>query len=488
MTHHRTHAARRAGLAGLAAASALAGLALLAGCRVGPTFTVPKTAVPQTWAGPTAPGAGTEATALAQWWTALNDPTLTSLVEEALRSDLGLRLAASRLRQARAAHRLAAAASGPTLDTSASVRRSRAAADSRDTRQPPGNAYQAGFDAAWELDLFGGVARSREAALADVQSAEESLRDVQVSLVAEVARTYVELRTQQQRLAIAQVNLKAQQHTVGLTRTRREGGFVTDLDVASAEAQVATTAAAIPTLEASIRQTVYALSVLLDREPGALLDRLPETAAIPTPPPPVPAGVPADLLRRRPDIRTAEADIHAATARIGLAVADLYPKVTIGAATGVQAANTGTLVEPWSTFWSLGPSLSWRLFDTGSTRATIRVRKALEEQSVLTYRRTVLTALQEVENALVASSKEQEHRAALVTVVEADRKTVDLATRLYGAGESDYLDVLSAQRSLLAAEEALAESTGAVATHLIALYKALGGGWEPDPQVAQASE
>lgn len=485
MNHSLTtlpHRRRHAGIA----AGALAAVALLAGCRVGPDVTPATTALPQTWSGPATPGAPSPA--LAQWWTTFDDPVLTGLVEEALRSNLDLRLATSRRRQARATQRVAGAAGGPTLDASGTARRSRAAAGSADQRQPPDNAYQAGFDAAWELDLFGGVARNWEAALADVQAAEASLRDVQVSLVAEVGRAYVELRTQQQRLAIARRNLEAQQHTVDLTRKRREGGFVAALDVAAAEAQVATMASALPTLESGIRQTVYALSVLLDREPGALLETLSAPADVATVSPAVPAGVPADLLRRRPDIRAAEADIRAATARIGVAVADLYPKVTLGAAGGVQAANSGNLIEPWSTFWSLGPSVSWRLFDTGATRATIEVRKALQEQSLLTYRQTVLAALQEVENALIACSKEQELHAALATAVEAQRRTVDLATRLYSAGEGDYLDVLSAQRSLFAAEEALAQSTGATATDLIALYKALGGGWEPGPQVAHAGD
>jgi len=303
-----------------------------------------------------------------------------------------------------------------------------------------------------------------------------------VRLVAESGQTYVELCTQQQRLAIGRSNLEAQQRTAELTHQRREGGFVSQLDVASSEAQVASTAAAIPPLEAGARQTLYALSVLLGREPGALLASLSEAAAIPTTPPAVPVGLPADLLRRRPDIRAAEADINAATARIGVAVADLYPKVTVGAGTGVQAVNTGNLIEPWSTFWSLGPSVSWRVFDGGATRATIEVQRALEEQSVLTYRQTVLTALREVEDALVACAKEDEHRVGLQAAVEASRKAVQLATRLYDAGETGYLDVLVAQRSLHSAEDALAASTGATATDLIALYKAAGGGWEAETQ------
>ncbi len=436
--------------------------------------------MPSQWSGAVATDAGS--VALAQWWTTFDDPTLTGLVEEALHSNLDLHLATARLRQARAEHRVAAAAGVPAIDASAAAQRSRAAAGSEDTRQPPGNAYQAGFDASWEIDLFGGVARSREAALAAVQSAEASLSDVQVSLAAEVAQTYINLRTQQQRLAIAGENLAAQRRTVELTRQRRESGFVSQLDVASAEAQTASTAAALPPLEASARQALHALSVLVGREPAALVESLSAPAAIPATPPAVPIGLPAGLLRRRPDIRAAEADIHAATARIGVAVADLYPRVTVGAGTGVHAVHPGDLVEPWSAFWSLGPSLSWRALDGGATRATIEVRKALEEQSVLSYRQAVLTALREVEDALVACTKEDQHRVGLEAAVAANREAVALASRLYDAGETGYLDVLSAQRSLYSAEDALVVSTGATATHLIALYKAAGGGWGADAQ------
>lgn len=453
----------------------------LAGCAVGPNFTRPETAVPDGWAGPTPQPSAAEVD-LTQWWIVFNDPTLTSLVEEAVESNLDLRIATARIRQARASRGVAVSGIGPTVDASGSFRQSRASSAGADTKSPTVNNYQAGFDAGWEIDIFGGVRREIEAADAELQSAVEYRRDVLVTLAAEVANHYVQLRAYQQRIAIAQKNLAAQQHSADLTRERFEGGFVSGLDVAYADALVATTQAQIPLLESSARQTIYALSVLVDRDPGELIQKLSEAAEIPAAPPSVPAGVPSDLLRRRPDIRRAEADIHAATAQIGVATADLFPKVNLSGSIGWQAADTGSLFNPLSRFWALGPSVTWNLFQSGRTLSNIELQKALEEESVLTYRQTVLGAIQEVENALIASAKEQEHRKSLTAAVAANRKAADLAVQLYTAGETDFLNVLSAQQSLYSSEDALVQSTQTVAVELIALYKALGGGWEPPSQ------
>ncbi len=468
-------------------------LLCLVGCAVGPDFTRPETAVPDKWVGPTTVAASVPSAAeaevdLALWWAAFNDAKLTSLIEEAFRSNLDLRIATARIRQARASRRIAVSGIGPTVDASASFCRSQASSAAGGMGSPTVNSYQAGFDAGWEIDIFGGVRRGIEAADAQLQAAVEDRRDVQVTLAAEAARNYIDLRTYQQRLAIARRNLEAQKHSADLTRRRFETGFVSGLDVANARAQVATTEAQIPLLESATSQTIYALSVLLDREPGALVPELSEAAGIPAAPPAVPIGVPADLLRRRPDIRLAEADIHAATAQIGVATADLFPKVTIGGSVGWQAGEAGDLLNPLSRFWSFGPSVTWNVFQSGRTLSNIELQKALQEQSVLTYRRTVLTAIQEVENALVASAKEQEHRESLQSAVAANRKAADLATQLYTEGHTDFLNVLSAQRSLYSAEDALAQSTQAMAVELITLYKALGGGWEEEPQVASKPE
>jgi multidrug efflux system outer membrane protein len=472
------------------------GFAMSSGCMVGPNFQRPKVEMPADWTGPTespaSPAASLPAEDLTRWWALFEDPTLTSLVERAIQSNLDLMLAKARIRQARAARAVAVSGLGPTVGTSASFRRSRSpvsisggeggGGSGRTTKGVIANQYQAGFDAGWELDIFGGIRRNIEAADADLEATVETLRDVLVTLTSELARNYIDLRAFQQRIAIARRNLKAQQHSAELTRQRFEGGFVGGLDVANADAQVATTAAEIPLLEASARQTIYSLSVLSGLEPAALMEELSPVSAIPAGPPSVPVGVPSELLRRRPDIRTAEAEIHGATARIGVATADLFPRFTISGSAGLLASDFGSWLKWASRFWSFSPLASWPLFDMGRIRATIDLQKALQEESLITYQQIVLQALQEVENALIASAKEEEHRRALVEAVTANRKAVDLATKLYTQGETNFLDVLVAQRSLFLSEDALVQSTGTVSTDLVALYKALGGGWTDDTE------
>jgi multidrug efflux system outer membrane protein len=455
---------------------------------VGPNFQRPEIAVPAEWAGPAEPPTPSAASLpgedLTRWWSLFDDPVLTSLVERAIQSNLDYMRAKARIRQARAARAVAVSGIGPTVDTSTSFRRNRSPVISSE-RSGSGsraegvisNQYQGGFDAGWELDIFGGVRRNIEAADADLAVTIETRRDVLVTLTAELARNYIDLRAFQQRIAIAQRNLKAQRHSAELTRQRFEGGFVGGLDVANAEAQVATTTAEIPLLEASARQSIYSLSVLLGLEPAALMEELSPVAAIPAAPPSVPVGVPSDLLRRRPDIRTAEAEIHGATARIGVATADLFPRFTISGSMGLVASDFSSWLKWASRFWSFSPLASWPLFDMGRIRANIELQKAFQEETVIIYQQTVLQALQEVENALIASAKEEEHRHALIEVVTATRKAVDLATKLYTQGETNFLDVLVAQRALFSSEDALVQSTGTVSTNLVALYKALGGGW-----------
>jgi NodT family efflux transporter outer membrane factor (OMF) lipoprotein len=339
------------------------------------------------------------------------------------------------------------------------------------------NQYFAGFDAAWELDIFGGVRRSIEAADADLQASVEARRDVLVTLTAEVARNYIDLRAFQQRILIAQQNLAAQKHSAKLTRQRFEAGLASGLDVANAEAQVATTGAVIPLLEASGRQMIYSLGVLLGRPPAALVQELAPALAIPTAPPSAPMGVPSELLRRRPDIRQAEAGVHAATARIGVAEADLYPRFTITGSMGVKSSDFGSWLDWSSRLWSVGPGVTWRVFDMGRIRSDIAQQESLQEQSLISYQKTVLTALQEVEGALIALDKEQEHRKALVDAVAFNQKAVDLSIKLYTEGQTDFLNVLQAQRALFLTQDALAQSTQTISTNLVALYKALGGGW-----------
>ena len=337
-----------------------------------------------------------------------------------------------------------------------------------------------GFDAGWEIDLFGGLRRGVEAAGADLEAAMESRSDLLVSLSAEIAGNYLNLRSLQQRLAIAGQNLKAQEHTAELTRQRFNAGFASKLDVVRAEALAATTAGQIPLLEAQIRQTIYSLSLLLGGEPSALLAELTPEAPLPVALATVPLGLPSDLLLRRPDLRRAEAKIHAATARIGVARADLFPKLTISGALGLQNTTLSSTLNRASTAWSIGPALNWPLFDMGRGRANLELQKAVQEEELLAYEQTVLGALREVENALIASTKEEEHRQATAQAVAANRTAVELAVALYTAGQNDFLAVLDAQRSLYAAEDALAQSSRTVSTNLVALFKAMGGGWQTE--------
>jgi len=477
-------AARRTPAPALLAA-ALAGTLMAGGCLVGPNYRPPQANVPTAWTGVSEaavsqPSVATAQPAqLAQWWRVFNDPNLTALVEEALKVNLDLQLAEARLRQARAAQGVAAGGLWPAVNASALYRRSQPSGAPAAARAQP--LYQAGLDAAWELDLFGGISRSVEAADADVEAAQENLRDVQVSLIAEIALNYVQLRSFQQQIVIAQDNLRAQKHTADLTRQRLGAGFVSALDVANAEAQVATTQSQIPILQSAARQSIYALSILLARFPAELAPDLSQPGPVPVAPALVPVGLPSDLLRRRPDIRQAEAQLHAATAQIGVATADFFPRFSLTGSLGWENPRLSALTDHASRFWSYGPAASWPIFQGGSIISNVRVREAIRDQTLLAYQKTVLTALQEVENALVAFAREQEHRQALSDAVAANRRALDLALQLYTQGQTDFLNVLNAQRSLYASEEAWVQSNQNVAANFVALYKALGGGWEMEP-------
>jgi multidrug efflux system outer membrane protein len=445
------------------------------GCAVGPDFERPKAVVPARWSGSlqgaaSVPQPATEE--LARWWAVFGDATLDSLVKRAAAANLDLKLAEARVRQARSARAVAAGGLGPALDASGSYQRSRFPLTTVTSDQ-----YQAGFDASWEIDIFGGQRRNLEAADANLQGAIESQRDVLLSLMAEVARNYIQLRGYQQQIAITKQNLAAQQHSARLTRERFEGGFVSGLDVANAEAQTATTAAQIPLLESSARQTIYNLSILIGQAPGTLETELSPAGAIPHAPPAVPVGVPSDLLRRRPDIRLAEARIHAATARIGVAAAELFPIFTVAGSFGYESDRSSSLFKGANRLWSFGPSALLHLFESGRIRAAVAVEKTLQEQEIIVYGQTVLNALQEVENALIASAKEQSHREALVAAVAANRRAISLAEKLYTEGLTDFINVLQAEQALYSTEDALVQSTASVSINLVALYKALGGGW-----------
>jgi len=453
---------------------------LLVGCTVGPDFQRPKAEAPEAWEGThlTSPGqpsiAAPQPIEVAEWWRLLNDPKLTSLVKDAVEANLDLKQAEARLREVRAAYGVATAGFWPSLSASAAYQRGQGSG----ARGGPHDLFSTGLDAAWELDIFGGTRRGIEAAGADIQAAVEDRRDVLVTLAGEVALNYVNLRGFQQRIRIAQETLQAQRHSADLTRQRFNAGLASGLDVANADAEVATTESQIPTLETGARQSLYALSVLLARPPAALVSEFSTPGPVPTTPPQAPVGLPSELLRRRPDIRRSEAQIHAATARIGVAKADLFPKFSLTGSGGYGSDKLSTLIRSRNFFWSAGPTVDWQLFGAGRVQSNIELQKALQEQTVIAYQQTVLTAFQEVENALVAFAMEQRRRQWLDQAVTLERKAAALSMQLYTEGQTDFLNVLTAQRSLYASEDALVQSHQAVAADLIALYKALGGGWE----------
>lgn len=459
------------------------GLALLAGgCTVGPNYQRPDLPVPSAWKEIQEGGADTRSAELTSWWTAFNDPLLNSLVEAAVRSNLDLRLAEARIREARASRAVTAAGTWPTIDASGSYTRSRTSENARSLPPQGGNLeqdlFRTGFDASWEIDVFGGVRRSVEAADANIETSVEDRRDTLVTLLGDLAKNYIDLRGFQRRLAVARANLKSQQDTLNLTRVRFQAGLASDLEVAQAEAQVNTSAAQIPTLESFLKQTAYRLDVLLGLQPGALWNELSEETAIPSPPPEVLVGLPSDLLRRRPDIRRAERQLAAATAQIGAAMADLFPKFSLTGFVGLQSISAGDWFTGGSRFWSVGPTISWPIFDAGKIRANIEVRNAQQEQALRRYEKTVLTALQEVETSLVNYFKEQARHRSLAEAVAANRRAVDMANELYARGLQDFLNVLDSQRSLFTSENDLAQSDATMASNLVSLYKALGGGWE----------
>lgn len=519
---------RRQWLIGLTAIGALTG------CEVGPNYKAPKLNVPQqflaastqpTTAPATQPVAAEPPVDLKRWWESFQDPALDRLIDRGMRANLDVRLAQARVIEARALLAQNFAGLFPTLNSSASYSRSRSSksafgvgssgpgssvgsggtgtggtgsgttgtggAGTGGTGTGSGstaipfafatgetNFYQAGFDAGWEIDVFGGTRRAVEAAQYGLEAQVDARRNAMVTLLAEVARNYIILRGVQHELAIVQNNVTSQVDTLGLTQSKFQAGIATDLDVARQEAQVASTQSQIPTLKTEIEQAIHRLGVLLDREPEALEAELTPQAPLPSGPPAVPAGLPSDLVRRRPDVQQAERQLAAATANIGVAVSELFPKFSLTGSLGLQSLSLKTFTDSRSAFWSIGPTVSWRILDAGQLWANVRIQRARREESYIQYRQTVLQALSDVEDALVGYHQEQARREALQRSVEANRRAVNLAKQLNQAGVVDFLNVLTAEQSLYLADDQLAQSDQAVSTDLVALYKALGGGWE----------
>ena len=493
---------------------------LLGGCTLGPDFKAPSMFSPASWfASRPLPARVASVTAPLpldpEWWKLFNDPILTRLEERVAASNLDVRLATIRLAESRQQRGLSGADQFAQFNGNASYTREKisnlgvaaligggapspasgsnglggrtgavptnafgAGSGTSSPGVPPFDLYQYGFDASWEVDLWGRVRRTVEAADASLLASAETRRNEQLMALSELARDYITLRGQQRDYAIAKDTLASDQQSLTLTQQRAAGGLVTQLDVATAAAEVATTSAQLPQIEQQVAVSINALSLLLGETPGALRSELETPSAVPPVPPTVPVGLPSELTQRRPDVRQAEAQLHAATAEIGAAEADFFPKLTLSGSAGLQALQFKDLGSWNAKEYSVGPSITLPIFQGGQLHYTLELRKAQQQEAAITYQRTVLKAFHDVDNALTAYGKEQQRRESLSKAVEQARRALGIARAQYTQGLVTFLDVLNAQRTQFNAEQQFADSTTSVSTNLVQLYKALGGGWE----------
>ncbi len=468
----------------------------LAGCAAGPKYTPVKPEAPNKWHTELQGGLTArqpDSKTLARWWTTLRDPVLSSLEERAVKGNLDLKKALERIREARALRGIEKAKLFPNLNASGSAQEIRTSAYSTEETMEGGRRgeesklYKVGFDSSWELDIFGGIRRSIQAAQAELEATREELHDVLVSLLAEVSLNYVEVRTYQERLSAARTNMKAQQHIYELNLSRYHAGLIDELAVQQSRYVLESTRAQIPALETGLERAENRLAVLLGEKPGSLHQELAPNRTIPVPPVTVAVGIPADTLRHRPDVRRAERELAAATARIGVAKSELYPKFNLSGTIGLESVSTGHLWEWVSRTSSFGLNVLWKIFHAGALRQNIKVQTARQKQAFIQYESTVLKAMEEVENALVAYAKEQQRLESLKSAVKAAKLAYEIAWDRYKAGLVDFTDVLDAERSLQSYQDKLAQSEGAVTSNFVRLYKTLGGGWKCLEPLAEKS-
>ena len=473
--------------------------AALSGCAVGPNYVRPTTSVAKRFPNETAATRGAQTASKSiysssrtqiEFWRQFDDPVLDTMVGDALRANYDLRIALGRLVQARALRNQSLYDLAPTVTASGGYTKQRVPA----VEDPFGGPYHtkmydAGFDAAWELDFFGGVRRGIEARNAELEGEVANLHDVQMSVIAEVARNYFELRGEQTQLAVARANVRNQRQVLGLAQAQLEAGSGTELDVARAQAQLDTTLSTIGPLEAAVSRSIHRLSVLTGRQPDALSAVLSAPHALPPLPPIIPIGTPEELLRRRPDIRSAERNLAASTALVGVAISNLFPKVTFTGSFGFAAAEPAGFGTAGSRSYMIGPGITWAAFNLGRVREQIAGARAGAVIALDQYHRTVLNALEETEDALVTHDRDRDQLLHAEDAARESATAARLAQVRYKGGMVDFLSVLDAERTQLQAENALAQARTSAATSLIAVYKALGGGWEtaPLPRYTEAS-
>ena len=488
---------------------------LLSRCTLGPDFTPPRPQTPASFTTENSPGQNSRFTTgqadEGAWWARFQDSELSALIQNASADNFDVRTAVLRIAEAREQLAVAEGDRYPMLGGNTSYARQRISRTtaqgslfnsfgSLDSVLPPGAAaslprfpnpydqFQAGFDASWEPDLFGRVRRSVEAAGAEMRATLEDSHDVLVSLASEVARRYIDLRGAQQKLTIARDNLATERDILLLAQQRRQAGLTNEIDVHNAAAQATATESQIPQLERQIDAEINQLGLLLGREPGALRAELVAEKPVPPVPPEIAVGLPGDLLRRRPDIRAAEARLHAATARIGVATADLFPRVTLSAQFGTQSETVAGLANWASRFLTIGPALQVPIFEGGKLQANLRLTDVREQEAAVGYAKTVVGAMHDVQDALVAVQDEEQRHDLLTMTVGENRIAAGLARDRYVAGLTTFLDVLDADRRLQQNESMLADSTAALSTDAVAVYKALGGGWQEPGELRVGSD
>lgn len=460
--------------------SALLCLSLGTACRVGPEYREPELQLPDQWHQAVSEELAGQGGDFRAWWTVFSDPTLDALIERAAAGNLDLEIAAARVREARALRRIAKADRVPTVDLTGEAGRTKLSDSVDPFARGAYDSYSLNAEASWELDLWGRVRSSVEAAGADIQATEEALRDLLVLLYAEIAINYVDLRTFQARLRFAEGNVAAQESTLQLVNDRFDAQLVPALDIRQAEMNLARTQSALPTLRQNSARAAHRIAVLLGAEPGAVYELLEQDASIPASTEAVRVGIPAEVLRRRPDIRRAERALAAQTARIGVAEANLYPQFALTGRFGWDALNTSDLLTAGNEAWGISIPFRWNLFDRGRIEGDIAAQEARAEALQASYEQTVLLALEEVENSMISLTTERDRVGFLQASADAAQQAVNLVRELYNAGLKDFQPVLDSERTLAEQQDALASSQGLVARDLISLYTALGGGWDPE--------
>ena len=453
---------------------------LLQGCTVGPDYVKPETEMPDAWNNDLAKGLKDSQADIQKWWEVFNDPALDALIQRAAENNHDLQKAVSKIEESRALRALVSGEYWPNIDAAGSYSRARVSENGLIPFSNPDqtNLHSAGGGAAWEIDLFGRINRSVESADATYQATIEDYRDVLVSLYSEVATNYIDLRSVQARLHYAQQNVALQKKTVKLTKDRLEAELVPQLDVTQAQLNLANTESTIPTLIILENKALNRLATLVGVHPGTLNEEVSKTSEIPKAPRELIIGIPAELLRQRPDIRKAERQLAAQTAQIGVATAALYPSFSLSGTFVLEATELGDLSSWGSRKYGFGPSFSWNIFDGNRVQSNIQVQEARTEQLLSAYKQAVLKGLEEVENAMISYASELDRSQALQRAVTAADKSAELVEIRYVNNLSDFQNVLDMQRSLSTQQDKLADSQGAVVKNLVSLYKALGGGLE----------